>query len=219
MFGDKRTDRIQVKICGITNFADALAAIDCGADALGFNFYPRSKRYVDVEKARDWIEKLPRDIYKVAVLVDPTFEEAIRVSEFGFIDTLQLHGQESPEFCRRLTERGIRFAKALPVADESSLLNVPSYYTRTIVLDTAIGGKFGGTGRTFPWRWARGFVKSHPGFNTVLAGGLTPENVGHAITEAQPTGVDVTGGVESSPGCKDRNRLCAFIKAVRSPEP
>src|SRR2546426_2062080 len=106
MFGDevKVTNQIQVKICGITNEADAQVAIDCDADALGFNFYRRSKRYIDIETAAAWIVKLPAEICKVAVLVNPTFEEAIRVSACPFIDALQLHGSESPEFCRRLAE-------------------------------------------------------------------------------------------------------------------
>ncbi len=216
MFAETRSDRVQVKICGITNAADAFAAIDCGADAIGLNLYPGSKRYIDVEKARDWIAKLPLDICKVAVLVGPTFENAIRVSQLGFVDVLQLHGQESPEFCRRLAEKGVRFAKALPVTNESSLLNVPSYHTKTLVLDTATSAKFGGTGRTFPWRLARRFVESHPELNVVLAGGLTPENVAHAIAEARPSGVDVTSGVESSVGCKDHGRLRAFVEAVYS---
>lgn len=215
-FGENRRDRIKVKICGITNPSDALAAIECGADAIGLNFYSGSKRYVDVEKSRDWIDKLPPDICKVAVLVDPIFEEAIRIAELGFIDALQLHGQESPEFCRRLSEKRVRFAKALPVLDGSSLLDVPSYHTRTLVLDTATRGKFGGTGRTFSWRWARHFVEDHSGFSVFLAGGLTPENVAEAIAEAQPAGVDVTGGVESSAGHKDHSRLRAFIEAVHS---
>jgi phosphoribosylanthranilate isomerase len=219
MFGDKRSDRVQVKICGITNLADALAAIDCGADALGFNFYPGSKRYIDIEIARNWIDKLPSEICKVAVLVDPPLEEAIRVSELRFIDALQLHGQESREFCRVLAEKRVRFAKALRVTDESSLLDVPSYHTRTVVLDSAKQGKFGGTGRTFPWEWARRFVEGHPGLNIVLAGGLTPENVAQAISEVRPSAVDVTSGVESSARCKDRARLRAFIEAVRSQEP
>jgi phosphoribosylanthranilate isomerase len=219
MFGDKRSNRTQVKICGITNLADALAAIDCGADALGFNFYPGSKRYIDIKTARDWIVELPADICKVAVLVDPSLEEAIRVNELRFIDALQLHGQESAEFCRGLAEKRVRFAKALSVADESSLVDVPSYHTSMLLLDSVTCGKFGGTGRTFQWEWARRFVKAHPGFHTVLAGGLTPENVAQAINEVRPSGVDVTSGVELSARHKDRGRLRAFIEAVRSQEP
>jgi phosphoribosylanthranilate isomerase len=215
MFGAKLIDRIQVKICGITNLADAVAAIDCGADAIGLNFYPRSKRYVDVEKARDWIEKLPRDFCKVALLVDPAFEEAIRVAELEFISALQLHGRESPEFCRRLAEKGIRFAKALPVADERSLFNVPSFSTNTMILDSASPAEFGGTGHTFPWHIAQSFVQKNPSLNVMLAGGLTPENVGRAIDEVRPFGVDVTSGVERAPGQKDHHRLRLFIQEAR----
>jgi phosphoribosylanthranilate isomerase len=215
MFGAKLSDRIQVKICGITNLADAVAAIDCGADAIGLNFYPRSKRYVDVEKARDWIEKLPRDFCKVALLVDPAFEEAIRVAELEFISALQLHGRESPEFCRRLAEKGIRFAKALPVADERSLFNVPSFSTNTMILDSASPAEFGGTGHTFPWHIAQSFVQKNPSLNVMLAGGLTPENVGRAIDEVRPFGVDVTSGVERAPGQKDHHRLRLFIQEAR----
>jgi phosphoribosylanthranilate isomerase len=215
MFGGKRSARIQVKICGISNFADAVMAVDCGADAIGLNLYPGSTRYLDIEKARDWVEKLPATICKVAVLVDPMFEEAIRVSELGFIDALQLHGQESPEFCRGLAERGIQFAKALPVADESSLLNVPFYHTGTIVLDTATAGKFGGSGRTFPWQIARRFVEKNPLFNVILAGGLTPDNVVQAIDEVRPFGVDVTSGIETGHGRKDHQRLRLFIERAK----
>src|SRR3984893_2130565 len=151
MFGkdNEEATRIRVKICGITNLADALAAIDCGADALGFNFYPGSRRYIDIEIARDWIDKLPGDVCKVAVLVDPSLDQAIQVNELRFIDALQLHGQESPEFCRGLAEKRIRFAKALRVTGESSLVDVPSYHTSILVLDSMTCGKFGGTGRTF----------------------------------------------------------------------
>jgi phosphoribosylanthranilate isomerase len=217
MFGDEVnvTNQIQVKICGITNEADAQVAIDCRADALGFNFYRPSKRYIDIETAADWIEKLPGEICKVAVLVNPTFEEAIRASEWPFIDALQLHGSESPEFCRRLAEREIRFAKALPVTNTSSLIDAPSFFTSTLVLDSALGGEFGGSGRTFPWQLARRFVEARSDLRLILAGGLTPENVAQAVDEVRPFGVDVTSGVESSPGRKDHARLRAFIEAAR----
>ena len=166
MFGDasENGSRIRIKICGITNAVDALAAIDCGADALGFNFYPRSKRYIDTETAREWIEKLPLGICRVAVLVDPIWTEASRISELPFIDALQLHGNESPEFCQRLAETGIRFAKALPVRHPKSLADIPSFSTDTLVLDSPRRGEFGGAGKTFPWQWARGFIEAHPSF-------------------------------------------------------
>jgi phosphoribosylanthranilate isomerase len=217
MFGDtsETGSRIRIKICGITNAADALAAINYGADALGFNFYPRSKRYIDIETAREWIEKLPLGICRVAVLVDPTWAEACRISELPFIDALQLHGNESPQFCQSLAETGIQFAKALPATDPRSLADLSSFSTDTFVLDSAFRGEFGGSGKTFPWHLARGFTQSHPTFRVILAGGLTPENVAAAVSEVRPFGVDVTTGVELLPGRKNHALLRAFIEAAR----
>lgn len=218
MFGkeNEAVSRIRVKVCGITNLADALAAIECGADALGFNFYRGSKRYIDIFAARDWIAGLPGTVSKVAVLVDPTEAQALGLIEFPFIDALQLHGAESPGFCQALAERGIAFAKGLPVSDENSLSDVPSFSTRTIVLDSrSRAGVFGGSGQTFPWVLARRFIEAHPKLNIILAGGLTPENVVDAVREVRPFGVDVTSGVEASPGRKDLSRLKAFIDAAR----
>src|SRR6266852_4816117 len=108
MFSKKLTPEsgVFVKICGITNSADALAAIDAGADALGFNLVPQSKRYIDIEKAAAWIDNLPKEICKVAVIADPNWEDACRIGQLRFIDALQLHGNESPEFCRRIADAG-----------------------------------------------------------------------------------------------------------------
>jgi len=218
MFGkdNEEATRIRVKICGITNLADALAAIECGADALGFNFFPGSKRYIDIFAALDWMAGLPRKVRKVAVLVNPSEAQALQFAEFPFIDALQLHGAESPGFCRVLAERGITFAKALPVIDENSLRDVPSFSTRTVVLDSRSAKGFGGTGQPFPWVLARRFIDAYPKLNVILAGGLTPENVVDAVRQVRPSGVDVTSSVEASPGRKDFVRLKAFIDAARS---
>ena len=217
MFGGKSgsSDRVCVKICGVTNEPDALAAIESGADALGFNLASGSKRYIDIKTAGVWIDKLPKKTCKVAVMVNPSWGEAFRISQLSFIDALQLHGNESPEFCRRLAEAGIRFAKALPVAGSKSLLDVPGFSTDTVILDSASGREFGGTGKLFPWKLARQFVKKHPDLNVILAGGLNAENVAAAVREVRPGGVDVTTGVEVSPGRKDHRLIKAFIQAAR----
>ncbi len=217
MFGGKSesSDRVCVKICGVTNEPDALAAIESGADALGFNLVSESKRYIDINTAGDWIDKLPKKTCKVAVMVNPSWDEAFRISRLSFIDALQLHGNESPEFCRHLAEAGIRFAKALPVAGSKSLLDVPGFSTDTVILDSASGREFGGTGKLFPWKLARQFVKKHPDLNVILAGGLNAENVAAAVREVRPGGVDVTTGVEVSPGRKDHRLIKAFIQAAR----
>ncbi len=214
--GEPRSDdHVWVKICGITNEPDANAAIDAGADALGFNLVLRSKRYIDIDRAACWIEKLPRDVCKVAVVADPNWEDACRIGQLPFLDALQLHGSESPEFCRRLADAGIPFAKAVPVTASKSLADLPSYFTDTMILDSSAGGAFGGTGKPFPWKFAPEFVRHHPRVNVILAGGLNPENVAEAVSVVRPRGVDVTTGVEASPGQKNASLIRAFIQAAR----
>jgi phosphoribosylanthranilate isomerase len=206
--------RLRIKICGVTSAADALAAIDCGTDALGFNFVPHSKRYLDINSAAYWMARLPSSATRVAILANPSFEEAIGIAALPFIDALQLHGNESPALCQRLAECGIQFAKAIPVSNKASLQNAVSFHTSTVVLDSMSEGQFGGSGRAFPWELARQFARAQPALKIVLAGGLTPENVGSAVAEVRPFGVDVTTGVESSPGRKDHARMQAFIDAA-----
>lgn len=211
---DRPAGKPRVKICGITNAADAEAAIEFGADALGFNFFRGSKRYVPLEAAYEWMAKLPAEIAKVAVVVEPNLDEAVSLGLLPFITSLQLHGRETPDFCRKLAEEGIRFAKALPVTTPDSLRDLPRFFTRTVVLDSARTGEFGGSGRTFPWEIAREFVEANPDLRVILGGGLTPENVAAAVSAVRPFGVDVTSGVESSQGRKDHGLLRAFIAAA-----
>ncbi len=217
MFGGEtgKPGRLRIKICGITNAADAEAAVELGADALGFNFYSRSKRYLELETAADWIAQLPPEVSRVAVLVNPTFEEALAVARRPFITGLQLHGAEPADFGAYLSKAGVQFAKAVPVADWDSLAGLPFYGTNLLVLDSASAGAFGGSGQTFPWALARRFVDAHPQYRVILAGGLTPANVAQAVREVRPFGVDVTTGVEDSPRRKDHERIRAFIEAAR----
>jgi phosphoribosylanthranilate isomerase len=218
MFGERIGDngRVRVKICGITNADDARTAIDFGADALGFNFCSASKRHIDLQGNAEWIAQLPDDICKVAVLANPTPNEAIQYAQLPFIDALQLHGNESPAFCEMLAQRGIVFVKVLPIGKNDSLVAVPNFFTDTVLLDSVWQGNFGGGGEPFPWAIGRRFVENHPGFKVILAGGLKPENVAAAIKQVGPFGVDVASGVESSPGRKDRVRLRAFFIAIQS---
>ena len=208
--------RLQVKICGITNAADAEAAIAAGADALGFNCFPQSKRWLDLGSAGEWIARLPKGIARVAILVNPTMEEALRTARLPFISALQLHGNETEEFCMRLHEAGVNFGKAIVATDASALRSAASFGARTIILDSARGGMFGGTGHTFPWEIAGEFVRENPALRVVLAGGLTPENVAEAIGIVRPFAVDVTSGVERAPGRKDHEKLRLFIAAAHS---
>src|ERR1041384_1126925 len=205
---------LRIKICGLTTPQDAAAALEFGADALGFNFFPGSKRYVGRET--DWIGELPEKAEKLAILVNPSWDEARAIAGTPGITALQLHGSESPEFCQRLMKEGIRFEKALPVRGPDSLVGLPDFTTRTLLLDSGNTGEFGGSGWTFPWEIARAFVETNPELRVVLAGGLCPENVAEAVAVVRPFGVDVTTGVEPSPGRKDHGRLRAFILAARA---
>lgn len=205
---------VRIKICGITNLEDALLAARLGAQALGFIFYPLSPRKVDPEVARGIIAQLPPLVMSVGVFVD---EEAAKVRELTDrvgLDWLQLHGQESPEYCRSLTRRVI---KAWRVKDEASLTSLADYQgaAQAFLLDTYRSGQVGGTGETFNWQLARQAQKYGP---IILAGGLTPENVARAIKIAQPQAVDVASGVEAAPGKKDPQKLRAFFAAVRGAE-
>ena len=203
-----------VKICGITNQVDAELAVAAGADALGFNFWPGSRHYLEPAKAADWIRKLPHTVVRVGVVVNPSESYAMTIAATDGIDVLQLHGAESPEFCLNLLKADILLWKAVPMTGSATWL--PDYHAERIVLDTVAERKFGGTGVPFPWAWARELIATNPALELILAGGLRPENVGRAITESRPFGVDVASGVEGRSGRKDIYRVRDFIAAARS---
>jgi len=204
---------VKVKICGVTNFDDALAAVDAGADALGFMFYEPSPRNVPVKLAADIIRQLPPFIAKVGVFVNAT-EETVRmiVTECG-LDTVQFHGDEPPEFCRRFSP--LKIYKAFRLENLESLRALPGYRTDAWLLDSFVEGKPGGTGAKFNWDLA--VEATQLGRPIILAGGLTPENVGGAVRKVRPFAVDVSSGVESAPGKKDHAKLRRFIAAAKAP--
>jgi phosphoribosylanthranilate isomerase len=218
MFGpsEPADEKTRVKICGITNAEDALAAIEAGADALGWNFFSGSKRFIAPQRALEIIRALPKQISHVAVVVNPTLDDAVALGDSGAFAALQLHGRETEAFCEQLNARGIRFAKAVAVGLDGRIEPINGFSTDTIVLDSAAEDGFGGTGRTFPWQAARELRERHGSIRIILAGGLMPENVGNAISVVRPFGVDVTSGIEAAPGRKDYVRLRAFIAAARS---
>ena len=201
---------VRIKICGITNLEDALLAADLGADALGFVFYAKSPRYVTPEAAREIIAQLPPFVAAVGVFVD---EEAARVRDLAAkvrLDWVQLHGQESPEYCRHL---GRKVIKGVRIQDESSIQELEPFQgaVQALLLDTYKQGQVGGTGEIFDWHLAREARKYG---RIILAGGLTPDNVAQAIRVAQPQAVDTASGTEAAPGKKDPAKLRAFFKAI-----
>ena len=201
----------RVKICGITNLEDALAAVEAGADLLGFNFYKRSPRYVTAEVARGIIEMLPESVASVGVFVNEPEPEAVeRIAREARVSAAQLHGDETPEFCSRI--RGLLTIKALRVGPGYDAARAAEFGTDAVLLDAFVKGEWGGTGHTFDWTLARRTRESVP--KLFLAGGLTPENVAAAVEAVNPYAVDVCSGVEISPGRKSFRLMRRFVEAV-----
>ncbi len=200
---------IKIKICGITNLDDALAAADAGADALGFNFYKKSPRYIEPEKATEIIAQLPPLMMPVGIFVNEREDRIREIQHMTCIQAIQLHGDETPEFCQRFENRVI---KAFQVKDKESLKAMAHYRVGAFLLDSYQEGIRGGTGTTFDWHLA---VVAKTFGKIILAGGLTPENVAEAVKLVQPYAVDVAGGVEREKGIKDHAKLKKFIAEVR----
>lgn len=198
-----------VKICGITNLVDARAAVDAGADLLGFNFYRPSPRYIAPPDARKIIGQLPETVLKVGVFVNEGLHSVVRIATEARLSAVQLHGDESPEYCRELAETYV--IKTFGAGDN---LNLEAYDVDAIMLDTKDDLLHGGTGRTFDWSIAQRTNRSVP--KLFLAGGLSPENVAEAITTVQPYAVDACSSLEERLGKKNHERVHAFVKAVRS---
>ena len=202
----------KVKICGITNLDDALAACEAGADALGFNFAPEARprnRYIDPEEAQRIVERLPPFVASVAVCVNETPERLLEFLEF--VDWVQLHGEETVEQCTPVAGRAIKAFRAAPGFDPASML---AYSTASYLLDAYVPGARGGTGELCDWDLARRAVAL--GRPLILAGGLTPENVAEAVRQVRPYGVDTAGGVERATGRKDRDKMRKFIHNAKA---
>lgn len=201
---------VRVKICGLTNPDDALAAVAAGADALGFMFYERSPRRVTPVQAAAIIRALPPLVAKVGVFVNPSAEFVRETIVVSGIDTLQFHGEEPAAFCGQF---GLKAIKAFRMSDAAALPGLLAYATEAWLLDSFVPGQLGGTGERFNWDLAIA-AKTH-GRPIVLAGGLTPDNVAEAVQRVRPFGVDVASGVESAPGQKDPAKVRAFIAAAK----
>lgn len=213
-------DRVRVKICGVTNREDAELAIALGADALGFNLFAGSKRFIDFAREAEWIAELPAFVTRVAVVVNMGLEEARLVAAHRAIDCLQFHGDEDAEFCAEFAREGRPFIKAVRLSGVDSAREVPRYSTRNVLVDAHAGAAYGGTGTLIDLALATEAVRMHPQVRVILAGGLRPENVATAMAAVRPYAVDVASGVERAddPRRKDPERLRAFIAAVREAE-
>jgi phosphoribosylanthranilate isomerase len=198
---------IQVKICGITNMEDALCAAENGAAAVGFIFHPPSPRYIEPQKAAEIIDRLPQHLVKVGVYVNQKEHLVRRVYENCRLDMIQLHGDESPEFCRQFP--GDRIIKALELKNEEDLKKAALYDVAAILVDSRHAGLYGGTGKTSNWMLARQI--SQP---LILSGGIKEENILEAMQMVSPAAMDINSGMESSPGKKDHVKIARIMQII-----
>ncbi|MHC4642544.1 MAG: phosphoribosylanthranilate isomerase [Planctomycetota bacterium] len=192
---------MKVKICGITNYEDAAAALDIGADLLGFNFYPKSPRFVPPEKARQIISKLPGFVDIAGVFVNESIERIHEIQNICQLDWVQLHGDEDSEFCKQFLSHNVKVLKAIRVKDQEDIKMAEDYFTDAILLDAFDPDKYGGTGLSFDWN-----IIGHIGKRVFLAGGISPDNAAEAA-ELGVYGIDVCSGIEAEPGKKDHKKM------------
>ena len=200
---------VKVKICGITNYEDATAAVDMGADLLGFNFYPKSPRFVTPQKASEIISKLPGFIDTVGVFVNASLEQIRETMDLCQLNWVQLHGDEDPEFCNSFLSLNVKTMKALRVKDQSDIQQAENYFTDAILLDAFHPEKYGGTGLTFDWN-----IVGHINKRIFLAGGINPDNATEAI-KLGVYGIDVCSGIEAEPGKKDHEKMRKLFENIR----
>ncbi|MCI4626370.1 MAG: phosphoribosylanthranilate isomerase [Candidatus Magnetoovum sp. WYHC-5] len=199
---------VKIKICGITRLKDALWAVDCGVDALGFVFYEKSPRKADINEVKKIIRALPPFVVTVGVFVNEDGSKIDKIIAETGINAVQLHGSETPQECTRWP----CVIKAFRVKEGWGVDVLKQYSVKAVLLDNYVAGQFGGTGEVFNWEIAK-TAKAYG--NVILAGGLTVENVKSAVAHVSPYALDVSSGVESSPGIKDHLKIKDFIKEAK----
>lgn len=200
---------VKVKICGITNVEDALAAIEMGADLIGFNFYPQSKRYVTPDQAREIIDKLPTFVDTAGIFVNAAGEHVRAVAKMCSLNWVQLHGDETPEYCEALQWISSKVMKAIRIKDAADIERAETFYTDAILLDAFHPEEYGGTGHKFDWTLVRRLQT-----RIFLAGGITPENAVEAV-EVGAYGIDICSGIESTPGKKDHEKMQKLFDNIK----
>ncbi|MDQ3088249.1 MAG: phosphoribosylanthranilate isomerase [Acidobacteriota bacterium] len=203
----------KVKICGITNLEDALLSAKFGADALGFNFYPQSPRYIEAEKVREIVEQLPNDILKVGVFVNESLDKIVEIAATAKLDAIQLHGEETPAFVREVKAKtNLEIIKAFRVSDKFKPEEVLNYEVDAVLLDAYSPREHGGTGETFDWEIAKKVQEIFP--KMYLAGGLSQDNIARAISDVRPFAIDACSCLENEKGKKDKVDLINFISII-----
>lgn len=211
-----RPGRVAVKICGIRTGRQAESVVTAGADALGINFYPKSKRFVALDEALPWLKEIGNLVPRVAVTVNATDDELKRIADSGGIDWIQLHGNETPDRLNLLIQQGLPVFRALGVKNKAMMQSAAAFPGTTLLLDAYAPNEYGGSGETMDWKLGAQAVQQWPDRQIILAGGLVPDNVARAVKQVQPAGVDVASGVESEPGVKDLGLVQAFVEAAKA---
>lgn len=206
--------RTRVKVCGLTNRADALAAIAAGADALGFNLFRGSKRFIELSANADWIEALPPFVTRVAVLVNAPLAEMRRVVAHPGIDMVQLHGDEDANYLREVARTGRPWIQVVRGCGGETAKMAGALGSRHVLIDACAPGAYGGTGQLADLEAAAALARTRADLHIILAGGLNPENVAESIARVRPYAVDVASGVEARPGEKDHAKLLSFCRAA-----
>jgi len=202
---------IGVKICGITNIGDAYWAVESGVDALGFIFYPKSQRYIAPERAKEILQKIPGSNGRVGVFVNQEIQAVKEIVSFCGLRLIQLHGDESPEYCSQFPRSTL--IKTVSVCTEEEVQGLENYPVKAILVDAHEPGCYGGTGKNSDWALALKVKKNHP---LILAGGLNKENIKRAIDTVRPCAVDINSGVETLPGKKDPHKIREIMEIIRA---
>ena len=210
-----KTGRVGIKICGIRTLDDAIRCIDLGADAIGLNFWNKSKRFVSRETVETWVDKLDPNVERIGVFVNDSYDVITSLVKDGIIHSIQLHGEEDDSFCRQFSDE-YKIIRATGIKDDDSVKRAKNILIETVLLDAYCGNDFGGLGHTFEWEYAKMFKLENPERPLILAGGLCPSNVSRAINDVKPSAVDVASGVENESGYKDFELLEKFINSVRN---
>lgn len=199
---------IKTKICGITNLDDAKAAVKLGADIIGFNFYKPSPRYIEPEKAKDIIGKLPAFVDTAGIFVNADAQEIRDFTDPGLLNWVQLHGDETPEFCAQFNQWNVRTIKAARIKSPEDIEQAMQYHTFALLFDAFDPNLYGGTGKTFDWK----MIKDCPR-RIFLAGGLNPDNIVEAL-KVEVYCLDVCSGIESAPGIKDHQKMEQLFRNI-----
>ena len=200
---------LKVKVCGITNYEDAIAALDMGSDLLGFNFYPKSPRFIAPREARSIINKLPAFVDIAGVFVNESVEKILDIQKVCRLDWIQLHGDEDSQFCKQFLSHNVKVMKAIRVKDQHDINRADHFFTDAVLLDAFDPDKYGGTGLTFDWN-----VIGHINKRIFLAGGINPDNAAEAA-ELGVYGIDVCSGIEAEPGKKDHKKMNKLFENIR----